>query len=148
MAAGWFGPHRVLRGGQTATQSQIPEGRILNMLEVPVQRTTKMLDAPPIEMDLNGNRATGTISLPSRSESWQERISSMGWLSTSIVHDLRNPLGTVFAGAEMLMQLDPASTQGKRLAANVDFAAPLISKLQCHVAKPANTDDSDPRGGR
>ena len=76
----WFGSHRVLRGDQIATQSQIPEGRILNMLEVPVQRTTKMLDAPPIEMDLNGNRATGTISLPSRSESWQERISSMGWL--------------------------------------------------------------------
>jgi hypothetical protein len=107
MAAGWFGPHRVLRGSQIAMQSQIPEGRILNMLEVPVQRTTKMLDAPPIEMDLNGNRATGTISLP------------MGWLSTSIVHDLRNPLGTVFAGAEMLMQLDPASTEGKRLAANI-----------------------------
>ena len=34
------------------------------MLKVPVQRTTKMLDAPPIEMDLNGNRA---IFLPSRS---------------------------------------------------------------------------------
>ena len=51
------------------------------MLEVPVQRTTKMHDAPPIEMDLNGNRATGTISLPSRSESWQKRISSMGWLA-------------------------------------------------------------------
>jgi len=59
MAAGWFGSHRVLCGGQIATQSQIPEGRILNMLEVPVQRTTKMLDAPPIEMDLNGNRVTG-----------------------------------------------------------------------------------------
>jgi len=78
MAAGWFGSHRVLRGGQIATQSQIPEGRILNMLEVPVQRTTKMLDAPPIEMDLNGNRATGTISLPSRSESWQS--ASPAWV--------------------------------------------------------------------
>jgi len=134
MAAGWFGSHRVLRGGQIATQSQIPEGRILNMLEVPVQRTTKMLDAPPIEMDLNGNRATGTISLPSRSESWQERISSMGWLSTSIVHDLRNPLGTVFAGAEMLMQLNPASTQGKRLAANIYRAAVRMRELLADLA--------------
>ena len=51
------------------------------MLEVPVQRTPKMLDAPQIDMDLDGNRA---IVLPSRSESWQKRISSMGWLSTSI----------------------------------------------------------------
>ena len=104
------------------------------MLEVPVQRTTKMLDAPPIEMDLNGNRATGTISLPSRSESWQKRISSMGWLSTSIVHDLRNPLGTVFAGAEMLMQLDPASTQGKRLAANIYRAAVRMRELLADLA--------------
>ncbi len=104
------------------------------MLEVPVQRTTKMLDAPPIEMDLNGNRATGTISLPSRSESRQERISSMGWLSTSIVHDLRNPLGTVFAGAEMLMQLDPASTQGKRLAANIYRAAVRMRELLADLA--------------
>src|SRR5260370_15911014 len=134
MAAGGFGSHRVVRGGQIATQSQIPEGRILNMLEVPVQRTTKMLDAPPIEMDFNGNRATGPISLPSRSESWQERISSMGWLSTSIVHDLRNPLRTVFAGAEMLMQLDPASTQGKRLAANIYRADVRIRELFADLA--------------
>src|SRR5258708_1053716 len=118
-------------GGQIATESQIPEGRILNMLEVPVQRATKILDAPPIEMDLNGNRA---IFLPSRSESWRKRISSMGWLSTSIVHDLRNPLGTVFAGAEMLMQLDPASTQGKRLAANIYRAAVRMRELLADLA--------------
>ena len=109
------------------------------MLEVPVQRTTKMLDAPPIEMDLNGNRATGTISLPSRSESWQERISSMGWLSTSIVHDLRNPLGTVCAGAEMLMQLDPASTEGKRLAANIYRAAVRMRGLGLGLALSRQT---------
>ena len=86
------------------------------MLEVLEQRTAKMLDASPIPIDFNENRATGTISLPLRSQSWQKRISSMGWLSTSIVHDLRNPLGTVFAGAEMLMQLrscvDPGQAPG------------------------------------
>jgi signal transduction histidine kinase len=80
------------------------------------------------------NRATGTISLPLRSESWQQRISSMGWLSTSIVHDLRNPLGTVFAGAEMLMHLDPASTQGKRLAANIYRAASRMRELLADLA--------------
>jgi signal transduction histidine kinase len=80
------------------------------------------------------NRATGTISLPLRSENWQQRISNMGWLSTSIVHDLRNPLGTVFAGAEMLMQLDPASTQGKRLAANIYRAASRMRELLADLA--------------
>src|SRR5580658_8609644 len=81
------------------------------MLEVLEQRTTKMLDA-----------------------SGQKRISSMGWLSTSILHDLRNPLGTVFAGAEMLMQLDPASPQGKRLAANIYRAASRMRELLADLA--------------
>src|SRR5260370_15892638 len=58
----------------------------------------------------------------------------MGWLSTSIVHDLRNPLGTVFAGAEMVMQLDPASTQGKRLAANIYRAAVRMRELLADLA--------------
>ena len=85
----------------------------------------------PIEMDLNGNRA---IFLPSRSESWQKRISSTDWLSTSIVHDLRNPLQTVFAGAEMLMQLDPASNQAKRLATNIYRAAGRMRELLADLA--------------
>jgi len=103
------------------------------MLKGSEQRTTKMLDAPAIQMDFNENRATGAISLPLRSESWK-RISSMGWLSTSILHDLRNPLGAVFAGAEMLMQLDPASTQGKRLATNIYRAAGRMRELLADLA--------------
>ena len=94
------------------------------------QRTTKMLDASTIQTEFNENRATGTTSLPLRSE----RISSMDWLSTSIVHDLRNPLGTVFAGAEMLIQLDPASAQGKRLAANIYRAAGRMRELLADLA--------------
>src|ERR1700730_2158909 len=102
------------------------------MLKSSEQRATKILDVPPIPMDFNENR-TGTISLPLRSESFK-RMSSMGWLSTSILHDLRNPLGTVFAGAEMLMQLDPASTQGKRLAANIYRAAGRMRELLADLA--------------
>src|SRR5579863_10450789 len=98
------------------------------------QRTTKMLDAPPVRIGFNENRATGTIPIPSRSESWQKGVSSIGWLSTSIVHDLRNPLGTVFAGAEMLMQLDPASTQAKRLTANIYRAASRMRELLADLA--------------
>ena len=104
------------------------------MLEGWERRSTKMLDAPPIQMDFNANWATGTISLPLSSESGPKCISSMGWLSTSILHDLRNPLGTVFAGAEMLMQLDPASPQGKRLAANIYRAASRMRELLSDLA--------------
>ena len=101
------------------------------MPKVPVQRTTKTLDAAPVEMDLKGNRGN---FLPSRSESWQKRISRMGWLSASIVHDLRNPLAAVFAGAETLMQLYPASTQGKRLASNIYRAAVHMRELLADLA--------------
>ena len=49
----------------------------------------------------------------------QERISTIGRLSSSIVHDLRNPLAAVYGGAEMLVDADLAPLQVKRLAANI-----------------------------
>jgi His Kinase A (phospho-acceptor) domain len=86
-------------------------------------------DASPFQMSLGEGRATGTFPLPSRSESWQKRMPSIGWLSTLIVHDLRNPLGTVLASTEMLMELDPAPTHVKRLAANIHRAAGRMREL-------------------
>jgi signal transduction histidine kinase len=111
------------------------EGKILDMLQaLEREPTTTARDASPVQMDLNENRSTGTIPLPSRRENWQNRVSSIGWLSTSIVHDLRNPLGTVFAGAEMLMRLDPGSAQAKRLTANIYRAASRMRELLADLA--------------
>jgi len=45
------------------------------------------------QMDRSEDRATRTIPLASRSESWRKRISNIGWLSTSIVTS-----GTRWAG--------------------------------------------------
>ena len=64
-----------------------------------------------------------------RSESWQEDVSGIEWLSTSIVHDLRNPLGSIYAAAEMLIDLDPGPTQVKRLANNIYRAAGRMREL-------------------
>jgi signal transduction histidine kinase len=64
-----------------------------------------------------------------RSESAQEAISTIGWLFAAILHDLRNPLGTICAGAELLMDLDSASTQVKRLAGNMCRAAGRMRQL-------------------
>jgi signal transduction histidine kinase len=96
------------------------------------QRTTTMLDAPLIQMGCDKSRA-GTITLASRSESWQKRISTE-WLSASIVHDLRNPLGTVIAGSEMLVDLDLTPAQVKRLAANILGAAGRMRELVADLA--------------
>ena len=66
----------------------------------------------------------------SRSEIWQRSISNIG----SIVHDLRNPLGTVLAGSEMLMELDLTQAQVKRLAANIRRAAGRMRELLTDLA--------------
>jgi len=59
----------------------------------------------------------------------QERISTIGRLSSSIVHDLRNPLAAVYGGAEMLVDSDLSMPQVKRLAANMYRASRRIQEL-------------------
>jgi signal transduction histidine kinase len=76
-----------------------------------------------------GIRANGMNTVPLQSESGQENISAIEWLSTSIVHDLRNPLGTIYAAAEMLMDLDLGPTQVKRLSTNIYRAAGRMREL-------------------
>ena len=111
------------------------EGTVLRMVQrLEQQHTVKMLEAHTIQMDFNENRPTETIPFLSWPESSRRRIPTIGGLSASIVHDLRNPLGTVFAGAEMLMQLDPASAQVKRLAANIYRAADRMRELLADLA--------------
>jgi signal transduction histidine kinase len=59
----------------------------------------------------------------------QERISTIGRLSSSIVHDLRNPLAAVYGGAEMLVDAELSPPQVKRLAANIYRASRRIQEL-------------------
>jgi signal transduction histidine kinase len=58
-----------------------------------------------------------------------EKMSAVEWLSTSIVHDLRNPLAAICAAAEMLTELDAGPTQVKRLASNIYRAAGRMREL-------------------
>jgi signal transduction histidine kinase len=72
----------------------------------------------------------------------RSRVSGIEWLSTSIVHDLRNPLGSIYAAAEMLIEIDSGPTQVKRLATNIFRAAgrmrELLADLNCvaHGSRP------------
>jgi signal transduction histidine kinase len=59
----------------------------------------------------------------------QERISTIGRLSTSIIHDLRNPLGAIYGGAEMLIDLELPPAQAKRVALNIYSASTRIREL-------------------
>jgi hypothetical protein len=47
----------------------------------------------------------GRLLVYQRSENPQEAISTIGWFSASILHDLRNRLATICASAELLMDL-------------------------------------------
>lgn len=59
----------------------------------------------------------------------QERISTIGRMASSIVHDLRNPLAAIYGGAEMMVDTELTQPQMKRLAANVYRASRRIQEM-------------------
>jgi len=59
----------------------------------------------------------------------QERIATIGRLSTSIVHDLRNPLAAIYGGAEMLIDAELSPHQIQRLAGNIYRSSRRMQQL-------------------
>jgi len=59
----------------------------------------------------------------------QERIATIGRLSTSIVHDLRNPLAAIYGGAEMLIDGELTTPQVQRLAGNIYSSSRRMQEL-------------------
>jgi signal transduction histidine kinase len=64
----------------------------------------------------------------------QERISTIGRLSTSIIHDLRNPLAAIYGGAEMLVDTELSPEQVRRLAGNIYRASRRVQHLLQELA--------------
>jgi signal transduction histidine kinase len=85
-------------------------------------------------VDCKESREIEAVPLASREYQRQKSMNTIGWLSTSIIHDLRNPLATVSAGTEMLLELDAASPQVKRLAAKIYKAASRMRDLLAGLA--------------
>jgi signal transduction histidine kinase len=82
----------------------------------------------------------GNTTLFGRSQNPREATSTIGWFSASILHDLRNPLTTICAGAELLMDVDYNSTEVKRLAARLCHAAGRMRQLLADL--PSVTRDN------
>lgn len=59
----------------------------------------------------------------------RERIQTIGQLSSSIVHDLRNPLAAIYGGAELLMDADWNPSQTQRLATNIYRSSRMIKDM-------------------
>jgi signal transduction histidine kinase len=59
----------------------------------------------------------------------KERLSTIARLSASIVHDLRNPLASIFGGSEMLVDGDLSRDQVRRLSLNIYRASRRVQAL-------------------
>jgi signal transduction histidine kinase len=67
--------------------------------------------------------------LPSPATSQPPDIATIGWLSTSILHDLRNPASAISAAAEILVHTQPLPIGVRRLATNIYRAAGRVEEL-------------------
>ena len=74
----------------------------------------------------------------------QERISTIGRLSGSIVHDLRNPLAAIYGGAEMLVDVDLPPAHVKRLAGNIYRASRRIQEMLQDLLNVSRGKQSSP----
>jgi signal transduction histidine kinase len=79
-------------------------------------------------------------ALPPRPGGSQEKISGVDWLYTSIVHDLRNPLGAIYAASELLVEADGGPTQVRRLATNIYRAAGRMRELLADLSSVVRGD--------
>ena len=59
----------------------------------------------------------------------QERLTAVARLSSSLVHDLRNPLAAIYAGSEMLAEGDLEPRRVQRLATNIHRASLQIKTM-------------------
>jgi signal transduction histidine kinase len=59
----------------------------------------------------------------------QERMLTIGRLSSSIAHDLRNPLASIYGGAEMMMDGNLTEAQMHRIAGNIYRSSRVINDL-------------------
>jgi signal transduction histidine kinase len=75
------------------------------------------------------NAMSGSIQSAREELIRRERISTIGQLSSSIVHDLRNPLASIYGGAEMMMDGELSPAQLQRLAGNIYRSSRVINEM-------------------
>lgn len=80
------------------------------------------------------NAMSGSIQSAREELIRRERISTIGQLSSSIVHDLRNPLASIYDGAEMMMDGDLSPDQLQRLAGNIYRSSRVINEMLRELA--------------
>jgi signal transduction histidine kinase len=59
----------------------------------------------------------------------QERLATVSRLSSSLVHDLRNPLAAIYGGAELLVDEELPAEQVRRLAGNIYRSSRQVQRM-------------------
>ena len=90
--------------------------------------------------DIESRRAS--FSTEPKGPNVAQCIARLDWLSSSILHDLRNPAATIYAAAEILMNSDAGPRETKRLATNMHHAATRIRALLTEISRALSGNSS------
>ncbi|MBI3667322.1 MAG: HAMP domain-containing protein [Acidobacteria bacterium] len=77
-----------------------------------------------------------------------ERLSTIGRLASSIVHDLRNPLAAIYGGSELLVHTELPVHQQKRLAGNIYKASRKMQDMLAdllNISRGKTTEEREER---
>jgi signal transduction histidine kinase len=75
------------------------------------------------------NQMSSSIQEARRELIRQERLTTIGRLATSIVHDLRNPLAAIYGGAEMMVDGELNPRRRERVAQTIYRSSRVIKEL-------------------
>ena len=140
VAISWFGAVLIGLGLSYQLAKRIVQPlKILDMAAAEVGRQNYgfrvPVGFPPFGDDELGrlgatfNSMCGSIQSARQELIRQERISTIGRMASSIVHDLRNPLAAIYGGAEMMVDTDLSPAQVKRVAANIYKSSRRIQEM-------------------
>jgi signal transduction histidine kinase len=116
--------HKIMRPVEELDRAAAEVGRQNYSYRVPVESRDELG-----RLAETFNHMCGSIQSARQELIRQERISTIGRLSSSIVHDLRNPLAAIYGGAEIMIDSNLAPPQLKRLAGNIYRASRRIQEL-------------------
>jgi signal transduction histidine kinase len=120
---------RLLRPLGTLSFAAAEIGRGNYQVQVPVDGSGEIASLAESFNTMSENLSTAREELIR-----QERISTIGRLSTSIIHDLRNPLAAIYGGSEMLVDRQLSDAQVQRLAGNIYSASRKVQDMLQELA--------------
>ena len=120
-----------MRKGLNQQQNTKNRPRRSRVQSAVIEHRTEISRVKRTEMHIAG------LALPQQVPEEQE-IADMNWLSSSIPHDLRNPLAAIHAGAETLLDVDSLPSDAKRLAMSIYRASRCVRELLTDLATIAS----------